>query len=191
MAHIKVMKWWDGGVTVYTCVNTLYTTHLRNVVCLLHLSISSAQFSSVAQSPPTLQRHGLQNSRLPCPSPTSRVYLNSSPLSQWCHPSISSSVIPFSFHRQSFPALGSFQMSQFFASGGQSIGVSYSASVLPKNIQDRFSLGSTGWTSLQSKGLKSLLQHHSSKTLILRHLSHFYGPTLPSVHDYRKKYSLD
>ena len=96
----------------------------------------------------------------------SRIYSNSSPLSQWCHPTISSSVIPFSSHLQSFPASGSFQMSQFFASGCQSIGVPASTSVLPMNIQDWFPLGWTGWISLQSE-LKSLLQHHSSKESIL------------------------
>ena len=98
----------------------------------------------------SLWRHGLQHGRPPCPSPTSRVYSNSCPLRWWCHPTISSSVIPFS-HPQSFPASGSFQMSQLFASGGQSIGVSASTSVLPMNIQDWFPLGWTGWISLQSK----------------------------------------
>ena len=91
----------------------------------------------------SLQPHGLQHARPPCPSPTSRVYSNSCPLSQWCHPTISSSVVPFS-HLQSFPASWSFQMSQFFTSGGQSIGVSASASVLSVNIQDWFPLGWTG-----------------------------------------------
>ena len=110
------------------------------------------QFSSVAQSCPTLcDPHGLQHARPPCLSPTLRVYSNSCP-SQWCHPTISSSVIPFSSCLQSFPASGSFQMSQFFARGGQSIGVSASASVLPMNTQDWFPLGWTGWISLQSQG---------------------------------------
>ena len=97
-----------------------------------------------------------------------RVHPNSCPLSRWCHPTISSSVIPFSSCSQSFPGSGSFQMSQFFTSGSQSTGVSASASVLPMNIQDWFPLGWTGWVSLLSKGLKSLLQHHSSKASILR-----------------------
>ena len=95
----------------------------------------------------------LYHARPPCLSPTPRVYSNSCSLSQWCHPTISSSVIPFSSRLQSFPASGSFQMSLFFASGGQSIGVSTSASVLPMNILDWFPLGWTGWISLQSKGL--------------------------------------
>ena len=101
----------------------------------------------------SLWPNGLQHTRPPCPSPTPRVYSNSCPLSQWCHPTISSSVVPFSSHLESFPASGYFPMSQFFASGGQSIGVSASASVLPVNIQDLFPLGWTGLISLQSKGL--------------------------------------
>ena len=105
----------------------------------------------------------------------------SCPLSQWCHPTISSSVVPFSFRLQSFPASRSFQVSQLFASGGQSIGVSASASVLPMNIQDWFSLGWTDWISLQSKGLsKSLLQHHGSKASILWG-SAFYNNVLVSA----------
>ena len=95
----------------------------------------------------------LQHARPPCPSPTPRVHPNPCPLSWWCHPTISSSVVPFSFRPQSFPASGSFQMSQLFISGGQSTGVSASTSVLPVNIQDWFPLGWTGWISLQSKGL--------------------------------------
>ena len=126
----------------------------------------SVQFSNSAVSDSS-QLHGLQHARLPCPSPTPRAYSNSCPLSWWCHPAKSSSVVPFSSRLQSFPASGYFQMSQFFVSGGQTIGVSASASVLPMNIQDWFPLGWTGWTSLQSKGLKSLLQHHSSKASIL------------------------
>ena len=97
--------------------------------------------SSVAQSCPTLQPHGLQHARLLCPSPTPGVYSNSWPLSWWCHLTISSSVVPFSCYLQSFPVYGSFQVSQFFASGRQSIGVSASASVPPMDIQDWFPLG--------------------------------------------------
>ena len=105
----------------------------------------------------SLWPHGLQHARPPCPSPTPRAYSNSCPLSQWCHPTISFSVVPFSSCLQSFPASGSFQISQFFASGGQSIGISASASVPPMNIQDWFPSGWTGWISLQSKGLSRLL----------------------------------
>ena len=102
---------------------------------LTPVRISSVQFSCSIVSD-CLWPHGLQHARPPCPLPTPGVYSNSCPLSQWCHPTISSSVVPFSSHLQSFPASGSFQMSQFFISGGQSIGVSASASVLPMNIQD-------------------------------------------------------
>ena len=112
---------------------------------------SSVQLSSVVSG--SLQPHGLQHTRPPCPSTTPRLYSNSCPLSQWCQLTISSSVVPFSSCLQSFPASGSFQMSQFFASGGKSIGASASASVLPMNIQDWFPLGWTGCISLQSKGL--------------------------------------
>ena len=111
------------------------------------------QFSSVAQLCPTLWPHELQYARLPCPSPTPRVYSNSCPLSQWCHPTISSSVVPFSSCLQSFPASGSFQMSLFFTSGSQSIGVSASTSILLMNTQDWSPLGWTGLISLQSKEL--------------------------------------
>jgi len=118
----------------------------------------------------SLEPHGLQHARPPCPSATPGVYSNSCPLSRWWHPTISSSVVPFSC-LPSFPASGSFQMNQLFASGGQSIGVSASSSVLPMNIQHWFPLGWTGWISLMSKGLlfavKSLLQHHGSKAPIL------------------------
>ena len=100
----------------------------------------------------SLRPHGLQHTRPPCPSPTPGVYSNSCPLSWWCHPTISSSVVPFSWP-QSFPASWSFQMSQLFTSGGQSTEVSASASILPTNIQDWFPLGLTGWISLQSKRL--------------------------------------
>ena len=113
-------------------------------------AIISVQCSRSVMSD-SLQPYGLQHIRPPCPSPTPGVYSNSFPLSQWCHPTIAHSVIPFPSCPLSFPASGSFQMSQFFASGGQSIGIS--ASVLPMNIQDWFPLGWPGWTSLLSKGL--------------------------------------
>ena len=104
----------------------------------------------------SLQPHGLQHTRTPCPSPTPGAYSNSCPSSRWCHPTISSPIVPFSSHLQSFPASGSSPVSQFFASDGRSIGVSASASVLPMNIQDWFPLGLTGWVSLQSKELSGV-----------------------------------
>ena len=107
----------------------------------------------------SLWPHGLQHVRPPCPSPSPRVYSNSCPLSRWCHPTISSSVVPFSSRLQSFPASGSFPMSQFFTSGGQSIRVSASASVLPMYVQNWFPLGWTGLISLQSKGLSRVFSN--------------------------------
>ena len=117
----------------------------------------------------SLWPHGLQHDRPPCPSPTPRVHPDSRPLSQWCHPAISSSVIPFASCPQSLPASGSFPMSQLFASGGQSIRVWASASVLPMNTQDWSPLGWTGWISLQSKGLSRVL----SNTTVQKH--QFFG----------------
>ena len=119
---------------------------------------SSYQFScSVVYD--SLRPHGLQHIRLPCPSPTRRACSNSCLLSRWCHPTISSPVVPFSSRLQSVPASESFPMSQFFTSGGQNIGVSASASVLPMNIQDRFPLGWTDWISLHSKGLSRVFSN--------------------------------
>ena len=133
--------------------------------------------------------HALQHTRPPCPSPARGVYSNSCPLSQWCHPTISSSVVPFSSSFQSFPVSGSFQMSWFFASGGQRIGVSASASVLPMNIQDWFPLGWTGWISLQSKGFSGVFTPQF-KTISSSVLNFLYSPTLTSVHDYWKNHSF-
>ena len=117
----------------------------------------------------SLQPQGQQHARLPCPSPTPRACSNSCPSCQWCHPTISSSVIPFSSRLQSFPASGSFPISQFFASGGQRIGVSASALVLSLSIQDWFPLGLTGLISLQSKELSGVF----SSTIVQKH--HFFG----------------
>ena len=115
------------------------------------------QFSCSVMSD-SLQPHGLQHVRLPCPSPTPGAYSNSCPQSWWCHPTISSCVVPFSC-LPSFSASGSFQMNQFFASGGQIISISASTSVLPMNIQDWLPLGLTGWISLQSKGLSRVFSN--------------------------------
>ena len=130
-----------------------------------------SHFSCSVMSDP-LWPHGLQHTRLPCPSPTPRAYSNSCPLSWWCFPTISSSVIPFSSHLQCFPASGSFQMSQFFASGDQSTGASASASVFPMIIQDWFPLGVTGWIFLLSKRLSRVF----SNTTVQKH--QFFGTQL-------------
>ena len=148
--------------------------YVKAVYChlayLTYMQIS-VQFSCSVMSD-SLWPHGLQHARLHCPSPTPGVYPNSSQLSQWCHPTISSFVVPFSSHHQSLPASGSFQMSQLFMSGGQSIGVSASTSVLPMNTQDWSPLGWTGWISLQSKGLSRVF----SNTRVQKH--QFFGAQL-------------
>ena len=128
----------------------------------------------------SLWPHESQHTRPPCPSPTPGVHPNSCALSRWCHLAISSSVVHFFSCAKSLPASGSFPMSQLFTWGGQSIGVSASASVLPMSTQDWFPLGWTGWISLLSKGLSSLLQHHSSKASILWHSSFMAAVTIYS-----------
>ena len=152
--------------------------------------VSSVQFSHSVISN-YLWPHGLQHARPPCPSLTPRVHSNSCPLNQWCNPTISSSVVPLSSCLQSFPASGSFQKSQLFASGGQSIGVSASASVLPMNTQDWSPWGWTGWISLQSKGLSRVLSNSIVQNINSLVFSFLYSPTLTSIHDYWKNHSLD
>ena len=146
---------------------------------------------SVTESCPTLQPCGLQHARLPCPSLSLGACSNSSPLSRWCHPTISSSAAPFSFCIKSFPASGSFPMSLLFASDGQSVGTSALASLLPMNIQGWFPLGLTGLIYLLSKGLSVVF----SITTVQKHqffgTQLLYGPTVTSVHDYRKNRSFD
>ena len=145
--------WGDGNSLYLNCIH---------IIVLLQFSHSVVSDS--------LRPHGLQHARLPCPSPTSGAYLNSCSSSRWCHPTISSSFIPFSSGLQSFPASGSFQMCQFFASGSQSIWVS--ASVLPMNTQDWSALEWTGWISSQSKGLSRVF----SNTTVQKH--QFFGAQL-------------
>ena len=153
------------------------------------MSWVSAQFShSVVCN--SLQPHGLQHARPPCWS-TPRAYSNSCPSSRWCHPNILPSVVPFSSCLQSFPASGSFPMSQFFAPGGQSIGVSASASVFPINIQGWFPLGLTDlspWSPWDSQESSPAPQVKSMTTLVL---SFLYSPNLISIHDYWKNHSFD
>ena len=147
-------------------------------------TFSSVQFSRSVVSN-SLRAHEPQHARPPCPSPTPGVHPNPCPSSWWCHPTISSSVVLFSSCSQSFPTSGSFQMSQLFAWGGQSIGVSALASVLPMNTQDWSPLGWTGWISLQSRGLSRVF----SNTTVQKHQffgAQLYSPTLTSIHDYWK-----
>ena len=145
--------------------------------------LSSVQFSRslVSQS---LQPHGLQRARPPCLSPTPGDYSNSCPLSQWCHPAISSSVVPFSSHPQSFPASGSFLRSEFFASDDQSIGASASASVLPKNIQDWYLQDWLIWSPCSPRDTQVSSPTPQLKSINSSALSFLYSPTLTSIHDY-------
>ena len=161
-----ICKWWDWQWITFQNIWTTYTARYQKNM------FSSVQFSHSVVSD-FLWPHGLQHIRFPCPSPTPGVYSNSCQLSRWYHPIISSSVVPFSSHLQYFPASGSFQMNQLFASVGQSIGVSASASALPKNIQDWFPLEWwTGWISLQSKGLSRVF----SNSIVQKH--QFFGAQL-------------
>ena len=150
-----INRWMDKEYVVYYII-----------ACSVQLSHSVVSDS--------LRPHELQHARPPCPSPTPRVHPNSCPSSRWCHPAISSSVIPFSSCPQSLPASKSFPMSQLFAWGGQSIGVSALTSVLPKNTQDWSPLAWTGWISLQSKGLSRVF----SNTTVQKH--QFFGAQLSS-----------
>ena len=139
----------------------------------------------------SLQPHKLQHPRLPCPSPSPWTCSKSYPLSQWRHPTTSSSVVPFSSHFQSFPAWGSFPMSQFFTSGGQSVGALAAASVLPMNIQAWFPLGWTGWISLQFKGLSRVFSNTTVQKYQFFSAQLFHSPTLISIHDYWKNHCFD
>ena len=162
--HIRWPKYWSFSFSINEYSGLIFfridwfdVLGLQGTLeSLLHrLTMNLSSVNSVRHSVMfySLQPHGLQHTRPPCPSPNPRVYSNSCPLSRWCHPTISSSVVPFSSCLQSFPASGSFPMSQFFTSGGQNTGVSASASVLPMNTQDWSPLGWTHWIYLQSKGL--------------------------------------
>ena len=150
--------------------------------------MTSIQFSHSVESD-SMRPHGLRNARLPCPSPTPRAYSNSCPSSWWCHSTISSSVVPFSSHLQSFPATGPFPISQFFASDGQSTGFSFSIS--PSNeYSGLIFLGWTGFIFLQFKGLSRVF----SNTTVQKHQffgAQLYSPTLISIHDHWKNHSLD
>ena len=157
---------------------------------LFNRSFSSVQFSCSVVSG-SLWPHESQHARPPCPSPTPGVYSNSCPSSRWCHPAVSSSVVPFSSCPQSLPASGSFPMSQHFAWGSQSIGVSFSASVLPMNTQDWSPSGWTGWISLQSKGLSRVFSNTTVQSINSSVLSFLHNPTLTSIQDHWKNHSLD
>ena len=172
MLHIAVLS----SLTIFSMV--LYFLAIPKIL------ISSVQFSCSFVSD-SLRPHEPQHARPLSPSPTPGVHPNPCASSQWCRPAISSFVIPFSSCPQSFPASGSFQMSHFFASGGQSIGVSASTSVLPMNTQDWYPVGWTGLISLQSKGLSRVFSNTTQfKSINSSALSFLYSPTLTSMHDH-------
>ena len=159
--------------------------------CLaLKIEFSSVQFSCSVVSD-SLQTHEPQHVRPPCPSPAPGIHPNQFPLSRWCHPTISSPVVPFFSYPQSFPVSGSFSMSQLITSGGQSTGVSASTSVLPINTQDWFPLGWTGWISLYSKDSQKSSPTPQFKSINSLALSFLYSLTLTSIHDHWKNHSLD
>ena len=174
----KEARLYNGGKTVskISGAGKTWQLHVKESKCRIfsHHQFSSVQFSSVAQSCPILQPHELQHSRPPCPSPSPRVHSNSDPSRRWCHPAISSSVIPFSSCPQSLPASESFPMSQLFAWGGQSTGVSALAAFLSRNTQGWSPLEWTGWISLQSKGLSSIFSNITAQ----KH--QFFGTQLSS-----------
>ena len=178
-------------IVVLICICPIMRGAEHVFMCLLAIWICQfSMFTSVALSCLTLC-DPMNHSTPGLPVPTPEVHSNSCPSSRWYHPAISSSVVPFSSCPQSSPAWGSFQMSQLFTSGGQSIGVSASASFPPMNTQDWSPLGWTGWISLQSKGLSRVFsnttvqKHHSSA------FSFLYSPTLTSIHDHWKNHSLN
>ena len=168
-------------------VENFYSAYFWDSVMLC---ISVVQFSCSVVSN-SLQPHELQHARPSCPSPTPGVHPNPCPSSRWCHPTISSSFVPFSSCPQSFPASGSFPVSQLFASGGQSTGVSASTSVLPMNTQDWSPLGWTGWISLQSKDSQESSPTPQFRSINSLALSFLYSPTRTSIHDHWKNHSLD
>ena len=175
------------GYGLYNLFTFLEGLRISNS-CSFKTMISQFSRSVVSDS---LQPHEPQHARPPYPPPTPGVHQNPCPLSWWCHPTISSSLVPFSSCPQSFPASGSFLISQLFTWGDQNIGVSASTSVLPMNNQDLSPLGWTGWISLQTKGLSRFFSKPQCKSINSSALSFLYNPTLTSIHHHWKKHSLD
>ena len=184
-AHLPLCQ--NNAIKKFTLGN-IFPQHFAFFANLSFL-LFSVQFSRSVVSN-SLQPHGLEHARPPCPSPTPGVYSNSCPSSRWCHLTTSSSIVPFSSCLQFFSASGSFPMSQFFASGGQSIGVSASASVLPMNIQDWFPLGWTGSPS-SSRDSQESSPTPQFKSINSSALSILYSPTLTSKYYDWKNHSFD
>ena len=183
----QVATWWASWR--YQSVTSFNEKDAHVFILLLALVLLLLFSHSVVSN--SLRTHGLQHARLICPSPSPGACWNSCLSSQWCHPTIISSAIPFSSCLQSFPALGSFSMSQLFTSGGQRIGASASASVLPTNNLNWFPLGWTGWISLQSKGLSRVFSNSTVQSIYSLVLSLLYGPGYTPSHGYWKKHNFD
>ena len=179
-----------GGFTVFALSSDKFNV-LGGVYPITEPQILRLLLFSHSVLSNSLRPHGLQHARFPCPSLSPGICSNSCPLSQWCHPTILSSVAPFSFCAQTFPASVSFPVIQFFTSGGQSTRVSALASVLLMNIQDWFPLELTGLISLLSKGLSRVFSNTTVRILNSSVLSLLYGLALTSIHDYWKNHSFD
>ena len=191
---------WNGNPLQYSCLGnpmnrgswwaTVHGVSESQTQLSIGPQFSSVQFIRLVM-PDSLRPHESQHAGPPCPSPTPGVHSDSSPSSQWCHPAISSSVVPFSSYPQSLPASQSFPMSQLFAWGGQSTGVSASASFLPKKFQGWSPSEWTGWISLQSKGLSRVFSNTTVQKINSSVLSFLHSPTFTSIHDYWINHSLD
>ena len=177
-------QWW-WGLGVGLVVDWFLSDLIFRCLFLVSVQVSRSVMSY------SLRPHGLQHARPPCVSPTPGAYSNSCSSSWWCHPTISSSVIPFSSHLQSFPASGSFPICQFFASGGQSIGVSASTSILPMNIQDWFPLGCTGVYPCSPKDSQESSPTPQFKSINSSAFNFIYSPTHTFIHDYWKYHNFD
>ena len=184
------IKWLDQNFLNVFGTFLKWDSYLEERVKYVWEIPSSVQFSPSVVSN-SLWPHEPQHTRPPCLSPTPQVYPNSCPSSQWCHPAISSSVIPFSSCPHYFPASGSFQMSQLFTSGGQNVGVSASTSVLPMNTQDWSPLGWTNWISLSPRDSQESSPTPQLKSINSLVLSFLSSPTLASIHDQWKNHSLE
>ena len=183
-------------IILIVCLRSVVMTPLSFLILIISvltfLLVNLTQFRSVTQSwSNSLRPHEPQHARPTCPFPTPKVHSNPCQLSWWCHPTVSSSVVPFSSCPQSFPASGSFPMSQLFASGDQSIGVSASASVLPVNIQDWFPLGWTGGSPCSPRDSQESSPTQQFKSINSSALSFLHSPTLTSIRDHWKNHSLD
>ena len=185
------LRIYDYVLTLGSCEYSLIVKRVNSALYDKNMTTHLDLLFSCSVVSDSLWPQGLERVRLLCPPLPSRVCSDSCPLSQWCYLTISSSATRFSFYLQSFPTSGSFPLSWLFTSGGQSIGASASAWVLPMNIQDGFPLGWTGWIALQSKGLSRVFSNTTVKSISSSALIFLYSPTLTSIRDYWKNHNFD